>query len=83
MCPASQSNRPAPATASEIRNILRDPESAIVAAILKTGATCAEVLRAFEWEEEDEYIGAGPEAPEGLVKLVYDILRGDREMSLD
>ena len=39
-----------------------------------------EILRAFEWEEEDEYIGTGPDEPAERVKLVYDILKDDREL---
>ncbi len=64
-----------PATASEIRHMVGDADDAVVAGILRTEATAAEVLQAVQWFRgggglEDE---AGHE-PHGAVRSVYDIL---------
>lgn len=63
------------AKAEEILDIIGSADEATINAILATGATYGEIQKAFEWEEEEEYIGEGPEKPEGRIKDVYDILK--------
>jgi hypothetical protein len=67
-----------PATAAQIRRMVRDVDDAVVSSIERTGASAAEVLQAVQWLRgggglEDE---AGHE-PHGAVKAVYEILQAE------
>ncbi len=48
---------PRPATASEIIEIVGRLDDGVVARILATGATPAEVLEAFTWVSADDQLG--------------------------
>lgn len=53
-----------------------------VAEIIATGATPAEVIEAFAWLTEDEYLGGDLGKPlSGVVAQVYEILRADEPES--
>ncbi len=65
-----------PATAAEVRQILGSSiDEEQVAAILKTGATAAEVMEAFEWLSGDDRLGTDLEHTQrGRVGAVCDLL---------
>ncbi len=63
---------PRPATASEIIEIVGRLDDGVVARILATGATPAEVLEAFTWVSADDQLGT--ELQHGRHGAVYDIL---------
>jgi len=63
------------ATASEIVAICGQLDDGVVARILATGATPAEVLEAFTWLSADDQIGTELQhGRTGAVGAVYDIL---------
>ena len=63
------------ATASEIIEIVGHLEDGVIARILATGASPAEVLEAFTWTTADDQIGTElRRGPRGAVGAVYDIL---------
>jgi hypothetical protein len=63
------------ATASDIRAIVGPLEDAVVARIIATGATPAEVLEAFTWANADDQIGTElRHGRHGAVGEVYEIL---------
>ncbi len=69
---------PRPATAAEIVEILGPLEDDLLARILSTGATPAEVLEAFTWATADDQIGTELEhRPRGAAARVYDILKSE------
>jgi len=73
--------RPLPqlsAKAEDILDIIGNADNGTIDAILQTGASIQEIRKAFEQEEEEEYIGESPDGPEGRTKLVYKILKDDR-----
>ena len=63
------------ATASEVVAICGHLDDGVVARILATGATAAEVLEAFTWLSADDQIGTELQhGRHGAVGAVYDIL---------
>jgi hypothetical protein len=66
-----------PATDSEIREILgTSSNDDIVMAVRKTGATYEEVLQAFEWLADDDYMGKKTKKPaSGTVGQLCDLLQ--------
>ena len=63
------------ATASEIVAICGHLDDGVIARILATGASLAEVLEAFTWVSADDQIGTELQrGPQGAVGAVYDIL---------
>jgi hypothetical protein len=70
-----------PATAAEIRRIIGPAEDDLVARIVATGATEAEVLEAFTWTASDDVLGSELErAPRGVVAAICDLLAADEEL---
>jgi len=69
-----------PATAEDIRTIVGRLGDDRVAAILRTGATTAEVTEAFTWFTTGEYPVGGRQPPplSGAVAEVYEILKPDQ-----
>lgn len=66
------------ATASEIVAICGHLDDGVVARIVATGATPAEVLEAFTWFGADDQIGTELQhGRTGAVGAVYDILMAD------
>jgi hypothetical protein len=64
-----------PATASEIVAICGHLDDDVIALIVATGATQAEVLEAFTWYSADDQIGTEVQRGRtGAVGAVYDIL---------
>ena len=64
-----------PATASEIAAICGHLDDGVVAEIVATGATAAEVLEAFTWYSADDQIGTELQrSRRGAVGAVYEIL---------
>ena len=64
-----------PATAAEIAAIVGRLDDDILARILATGASAAEVLEAFTWAQADDQIGTElRHGRHGRVGEVYDIL---------
>ena len=64
-----------PATASEIIEIVGHVEDGVVARILGTGATPAEVLEGFTWATADDQIGTELQhGRTGRAGAVYEIL---------
>ncbi len=64
-----------PATASEIVAICGHLDDGVVACIVATGATAAEVLEAFTWFSADDQIGTELQhGRHGAAGAVYDIL---------
>ena len=67
-----------PATASDIVAICGHLDDAVIADIVATGATAAEVLEAFTWCSADDQIGTELQRGQrGAVGAVYDILTRD------
>lgn len=65
-------------TREKIIEIVGPLEDDQVAAILATGATDADVMEAFAWLSEDEYLGNVLQRPmRGVVAEVYEILQAD------
>jgi hypothetical protein len=66
--------------ASQIREILGPVDDEVVIDIVNAGATAAEVSEAFEWLNDDDYMGAElNRSMNKNVQRVYDILRNDRD----
>ena len=64
-----------PATASEIVEICGHLEDAVIARILATGATPAEVLEGFTWATADDQLGTElRHGRVGAAGAVYEIL---------
>ena len=64
-----------PATASEIIEIVGHLDDAVIARILATGASPAEVLEAFTWVTADDQLGTELQhGRHGAVGAVYKIL---------
>jgi hypothetical protein len=68
------------ATGQEIRNILGPVDDEMVAAILRTGASSGEMLEAFEWLNDDDYMGTQLQRPmNDNVRRVCELLESDRD----
>lgn len=67
------------ATDTEIRAILgSSTDDSLVMAVRNTGASYGEVLEAFEWIVDDDYMGKKARRPAaGVVARVCDILQED------
>ena len=66
------------ASAIEIRAIVGDVDDAILAAILATGATAAEITEALLWADADDDLGTDLEhSRRGVVGQVYEILQSE------
>jgi hypothetical protein len=64
-----------PATASEIIEIVGHLDDCVIARILATGASPAEVLEAFTWVNADDQLGTElPHGRHGAIGAVYEIL---------
>src|SRR5262249_49245827 len=69
-----------PATAAEIRRIIGPAEDDLVARIVATEATAAEVLEAFTWTTSDDGLGSELDrAPRGVVATICDLLAAEQE----
>jgi hypothetical protein len=69
-----------PATDRDIRAILGPTDDELVFIIQETGASRDEVLRAFTWLSDDDYMGAGLQRPiSSRVRAVYEILREEQD----
>jgi hypothetical protein len=67
-----------PATAEEVRSIVGPVDETVLARIVETGATPAEVLEAFTWTAADDRLGEELQRlPTGRVAQVYEILTED------
>ena len=67
-----------PATASEIVAICGHLDDDVIAQIVATGASPAEVLEAFTWYSADDQIGTELQRSQrGAVGAVYDILTAE------
>ncbi|MBI3440212.1 MAG: hypothetical protein HY052_00110 [Proteobacteria bacterium] len=65
-----------PATGHDISTILGPVDEEMVFIIQETGASKEEVLQAFTWLNDDDYIGARPKRPmNSRVCAVYEILQ--------
>lgn len=65
-----------PASDREIRQVLGSKiDDDLVMAVRNTGASYEEVLQAFEWIDDDDYIGKSVRKPMGAtVRRVYELL---------
>jgi hypothetical protein len=64
-----------PLTRDEVTRIVSGLSDEAIARIIATGADATQLLEAFTWLREDEYLGAELERrPSGVVGEVYDIL---------
>jgi hypothetical protein len=64
------------ATAAEITEIAGRLDDELLARIIATGATPAEVLEAFTWANADDQIGTELERrPRGAAAQVYELLK--------
>jgi hypothetical protein len=71
---------PKPASASEVRAIVGPLDDAVIARVLATGASAAEVLEAFTWLNADDQLGTDLDRTcRGRVAEVYDILEYETE----
>jgi phosphohistidine phosphatase SixA len=67
-----------PATAEEIAKLAANLDDAVVASIMRTGATATEVLEALQWLEDDEALEPDTgRQPHGVVRAVYEILQAE------
>jgi hypothetical protein len=67
-----------PANASEVRAIVGPLDDIVIARIVATGATAAEVLEAYTWFMADDQLGTELERPcRGRVAEVVDILEDE------
>ena len=69
-------DKPRPATAAEIIQILGPLDDSALMRIIEMEATAAEVLEAFTWANADDQLGTELErGPRGAVTRVYEILK--------
>jgi hypothetical protein len=70
----------AAATSHGIRKILGPVDDETIMDIIQTGATAGEVAEAFEWLNDDDYMGSTLKRPiRERVRRVYEILQSDRD----
>jgi len=68
------------ATSQDIRGVLGPIDDEIVTAILGIRASPAEVMAAFEWLNDDDYMGAElKKSMSDNVQRIYEILQSDRD----
>jgi hypothetical protein len=64
-----------PASAGEVRTIIGPVDDAVIARIIATGASAAEVLEAYTWQTADDQLGTELDRTcTGRVAQVFDIL---------
>ena len=69
-----------PASASEVRAIVGPLDDAVIARIVATGASAAEVLEAYTWLTADDHLGTELEHTcRGRVAQVYEILEDETQ----
>ncbi|MBX4869481.1 MULTISPECIES: hypothetical protein [Rhizobium] len=67
-------------TSAEVVAVLGPADKTLVAEIIATGATQAELAEAFAWANNDEALmGEGRHLPTGRVAALVDLLRFDEE----
>lgn len=75
---SQQPKSSAPATAGEVIRIAGPLEDAVIARIIDTGATAAEVLEAYMWLTADDQLGTELKRTRtGRIAQVYDILAAE------
>lgn len=73
-----QTEVPAALSAAEVQQIAGPLDSAVVARIIATGATAAELLEAYQWLMADDHIVDGPGRPlSGRVREIYEMLEAE------
>ena len=69
-----------PASASEVRDIVGPLDDIVIARIVATGASAAEVLEAYTWLTADDQLGTELERTcRGRVAQVYEILNEETQ----
>ena len=67
-------------TSHDVVAVLGPADKTLVAEIIATGATQAELAEAFAWANNDEaLLGEGRHLPTGRVAALVDLLRSDEE----
>ncbi|MBP2562278.1 hypothetical protein J2T08_001654 [Neorhizobium galegae] len=67
-------------TSDDVTAILGPVDETLVAEVVATGATQAELSEAFAWANNDEaLIGEGRRLPSGMVATLVDLLVSDEE----
>ncbi|MBO0737960.1 MAG: hypothetical protein J2P48_15530 [Alphaproteobacteria bacterium] len=75
-----QQNSHTPAIASEVRAIVGPLDDVVIARIVETGASAAEVLEAYTWLMADDQLGTELERTcRGKVAQVYEILEEEAQ----
>jgi hypothetical protein len=70
------------ATSAEIIDIVGPLDDAVLAEIIATGATAAEVLEALTWHSADDQIATETEhGPRSTVLRVYEILQREEPLA--
>lgn len=73
-----------PMTSDDVITILGPVDETLVADVIATGATQAELAEAFAWVSNDEaLIGEGRHLPAGRVAALVDLLTADEEEQAD
>lgn len=73
-----------PMTSDDVITILGPVDETLVADVIATGATQAELAEAFSWVSNDEaFIGEGRHLPAGRVAALVDLLTADEEEQAD
>ncbi len=68
-----------PATGQEIQEIIGHGSGELVTEIMRVGATMGEIVQACEWLDDDDYMGKREIPMDARARLIYEILRKDRE----
>ncbi|TCA08322.1 hypothetical protein [Rhizobium leguminosarum] len=67
-------------TSKDVIAVLGPADETLVAEVIATGATQAELAEAFEWASNDEALmGEGRPLPTGRVAALVDLLSSDEE----
>ncbi len=69
--------RDRPATAAEVVEIVGPLDDQVIARIIGTGASAADVLEAFTWLNADDYMGKLERPKIGAMAAVIDILEAE------
>lgn len=65
-------------SAEEVQQVAGPLDNAVVARIIATGATAAELLEAYQWLMADDHIPDGPGRPlSGRVREIYEMLEAE------
>lgn len=69
-----------PMTSNDVIAILGPSDETLIADIIASGATQAELAEAFAWANNDEaLVGEGRRLPTGTVALLIDLLEAEEE----